>query len=154
MAMIFEEICRHHVWADVTLLDVCARLDDDGLHLCEPGTYGSVRDTLVHIVANEETYLATVTGEEPERLLRQGVGFPGLEAPRERAERGGASAVLTGTLSGRRYAMSAAVPMIQAITHVTEHRAHVVSILTQHGVDMPVLDGWEYGKAAGLLTFA
>lgn len=165
VATILEDMFRHHLWANLKLLDLCAGLEEGQLDLTAPGTYGRVRDTLVHIVANEENYLAGLTGEEPEQALRQGGSFPGVGALREHAERSGerlialaaqldGSTVLTGTFRGRRYAMSAAVPMIQVINHATERRGHVVSILTQHGVDVPGMDGWEFGKSTGLLTVA
>jgi uncharacterized damage-inducible protein DinB len=57
---------------------------------------------------------------------------------------------MQGTWNGEPYTMDAAVFLIQAINHATEHRAHVVSILTQNGIDVPSLDGWTYGEAMGL----
>ena len=35
---------------------------------------------------------------------------------------------------------------LQAINHATEHRAHVATILSQHGVAPPELDGWTYDE--------
>jgi uncharacterized damage-inducible protein DinB len=36
--------------------------------------------------------------------------------------------------------------MLQAINHATEHRTHIATILTQQGVEPPVLDGWHYNE--------
>ena len=34
--------------------------------------------------------------------------------------------------------------LTQAINHATEHRAQVMAILTQLGIEPPALDGWTY----------
>src|SRR2546426_1041646 len=48
---------RHDVWATEKLLERCRALTDEELELTVPGTYGSIRITLVHIVAAAERYL-------------------------------------------------------------------------------------------------
>lgn len=47
----------HHVWASVRLLDACADLDDAQLAMAVPGTYGSIIDTLRHLVSGDVFYL-------------------------------------------------------------------------------------------------
>jgi uncharacterized damage-inducible protein DinB len=37
-----------------------------------------------------------------------------------------------------------AILLTQAINHATEHRAQVMAILTQIGIQPPDLDGWSY----------
>ncbi len=61
------------------------------------------------------------------------------------AEAFDASRVLRGTRGGEAYELLAVVPMVQAINHATEHRAHIATILTIQGVEPPTLDGWQYG---------
>ena len=39
----------------------------------------------------------------------------------------------------------ASIILIQAINHATEHRAHVMTIITQLGLEPPDVSGWEYG---------
>ncbi len=156
------ELFRHNLWANLRLLDVCAGLRDAQLDASAPGTYGRVRDTLVHILAAEERYVAALTGRAPEHPLREAEGFPGFPELRQRARRSGEelvrlagevepSALLTGTRRGASYEMRAAVPLIQAINHATEHRAHVVTVLSQAGLEPPIIDGWKYGEENGLL---
>jgi len=162
MATVFEELYRHNLWANLCLLDVCEKLSDDQLDANAPGTYGRIRDTLVHLVGAEQYYVALLTGEHPERQLRPGDAFPGIVDLRERAgwsgerlialaERVDPHQTLRGTRQGRAYAMPVAVPVIQAINHATEHRAHVITILSQLGVSWPEIDGWQYGEEAGLI---
>jgi hypothetical protein len=40
----------------------------------------------------------------------------------------------------------------QSIHHGDVHRAHVLSILGLHGMEVPELDLWEYAFEVGLLT--
>ena len=161
MATILIELYQHNLWANLKLLDVCAGLNEEKLELSAPGTYGRVRDTLVHLVGAEERYVAMLGEGQPDNAVREGEPFPGLATLREHAKRSGewlikfagenpAGKVLAGTRRGEPYRMAAAVPMLQAINHATEHRAHVVSILTQNGVEVPEMDGWVYGAATGL----
>jgi len=34
--------------------------------------------------------------------------------------------------------------LTQAINHSTEHRAHIMTIITQQGIEPPEVDGWAY----------
>lgn len=43
------------------------------------------------------------------------------------------------------------VVLVQAINHATEHRTQIFTILTQQGLEPPVLDGWTYGAANDFL---
>ena len=63
----------HHNWATLRLLDACADLDTVQLDTAVPGTYGSIIDTLRHLVGADSGYLFVTTGErfpllEEERL--------------------------------------------------------------------------------------
>ena len=157
MANGLTELFKHNLWANLHLLDVCARLDEAHLDATVPGTYGSIRDTLIHLFAAEARYVALLSDRQPDQSFNERTGFPGWEQVRERARQSGealiaisenfdASRVLRGTRNGESYAISALVPVIQAINHATEHRVHIATILTQQGVEPPTLDGWRYGE--------
>jgi uncharacterized damage-inducible protein DinB len=161
MAMILVDLYRHNRWANLSLLDRCAELSPEQLDLSAPGTYGRVRDTLVHLVSAEQRYVARLSGRKTERPVGEDKVFPGIAVLREEATRSGAALIefaendppdrITSFVDGgKTYSFGPIVPMVQAINHATEHRAHVVTILTQNGIEMPALDGWEYGSAAGL----
>jgi uncharacterized damage-inducible protein DinB len=107
------------------------------------------------MVAAEGRYVARLRGEAPESALRESDGWPGLEELKKRAEQSGDALVeiagrhspdwiLEGTWRGEPFTMQAIVPIMQAINHATEHRAHVVTALTQQGAAMPDLDVWAY----------
>lgn len=161
------ELFRHNLWANLRVLDACAGLNDEQLDATAPGTYGRVRDTLLHILACEEIYVNLLTGHEPVHTLSAGGGFPSFDELRERAHRSGEeliniaariepAQVLRGTWrtkpyawQGKPFAIQAAIPLIQAINHGTEHRAHVMTVLSQIGVKPPALDAWGYGLDQG-----
>jgi uncharacterized damage-inducible protein DinB len=155
----FRELFKHNLWANLRLLDTCERLDDAQLTREVVGTYGSIRDTWVHLVAAEGRYVALLSDGQPDRSFGERTGFSSWQDLRERAQRSGealvaiatdfdGSRVLRGVRNGEAYAISATVPMIQAINHATEHRVHIAAILTQLGVEPPTLDGWQYGQEA------
>ena len=43
--------------------------------------------------------------------------------------------------------LPASIILIQAINHATEHGAHVMTIITQLGIEPPDVSGWEYAAA-------
>jgi uncharacterized damage-inducible protein DinB len=158
------EMFRHNLWANLRLLDACAALSEDQLGATAPGTYGSVRDTLVHVAGSEARYVAVLSGQDPqqagEEMAWENEPFPGVEDLRERVRRSSEALVsfvqghdpeqvLRGDFRGQTYEMSVSVPLLQAINHATEHRAHVMTVLSQCGVEPPVLDGWTYWRTGG-----
>ena len=52
-----RELFRYHSWATLRLLDHCAQLSASELDGSVPGTYGTVHDTLWHIVAADGRYI-------------------------------------------------------------------------------------------------
>lgn len=161
MASSLVEIMRHNNWANRRLLERCAELSEARLDLSAPGTYGKVRDTLVHLVGAEQRYVAALEGRDwPPPLEREAFpGFPALarisNESGDALERVAAADPIGQTLHlnrrGETWEMDPAHFLIQAIDHATEHRGHVVSILTQNGVEMPGLDGWAYSMEKGLI---
>lgn len=151
------ELFKHNRWANLRLLDACASLSDEQLEASVSGTFGSVRNTLVHLLAAEGRYVMLLTGEQQERPLRESDEFPGFEALRTSARHSGdalikvASAdpfekILRGTRGDRPYAIPAPVPLIQAINHATEHREQVKAILSQQGIEPPDVSAWSYNE--------
>ncbi len=158
MASTAAELFRHNLRANLRLLDGCASLGEDDLAATAPGTYGAVRDTLVHLFASEARYVGEFT-ERPPETRPEDLPFAGFDAIRTSAtasgealieigERTQPADVLRGTYRGAPYEIPASVLLIQAINHATEHRAHIVSILSQRGVETPGLDGIAFASEA------
>jgi uncharacterized damage-inducible protein DinB len=155
MAPIVADLFKHNPWANLRLVDACATLSEDHLSASAPGTYGGVRDTLVHMLASEGRYVAEFTKRTEAGALSEDLPFPGFGAVRKHAaasgetlislaERMRPSRLLRGTYRGQPYVMRGALLMAQAINHAAEHRAHIVSILSQRDVQTPRLDAIAY----------
>src|SRR5918998_4589347 len=52
----------HNAWATLQLLDACMALTDEQLATNVPGTYGSIIDTLRHLIGGDAGYLFVLTG--------------------------------------------------------------------------------------------
>ena len=148
---------KYNLWANLRLLDTCVQLSDAQLDTTMNGTFGNVRETLMHMIAAEEGYAHALTGTPsttPE--LKELTAFPGFDELRRRAERSG-EALTTFTdqakqedlartlhLDGGTYDAPAIVVVIQAIDHGIDHRSQIATLLTQQGITPPELDSWAY----------
>ena len=158
MPDILEDAFKHHLWANLGILDACAGVGDEVLDASVSGTYGSVRDTLVHMAAAEARYVSHMKGVgDAAQPFAEG-GYPGLpalkeslrasgEALIEMASRSGDNPALHGEARGEKYELRISIFFAQAINHATEHRAHVCTILTQQGIEPPVLDVWTWVRS-------
>jgi len=159
-----ETLFRHNLWANLRLLEVCALLNDEQLQFSTIGGFGSIGDTLQHLVRSERSYFTRISTGQPYRhpedapplrfaemaewLRHSGEGL--IEwAPTVQAT----DSVELQWDNGAIYAMvqvPKAVILTQAINHATEHRAQIMAILTQLGIQPPDLDSWSYFEAQGL----
>src|SRR5215469_6174149 len=77
---------KYNLWANLRLLDACAHLSDAQLDATTRGTFGSVRETLIHLFAAEDGYVRALTGTSPTPRLKELTTFPGFDELRRRAE--------------------------------------------------------------------
>ncbi|NUM49091.1 MAG: DinB family protein [Anaerolineales bacterium] len=145
---------NHYLWANVSLFEQCANLTPEQLDATLLGTFGSIRETLEHIVRAEQNYLHRIrTGQRlvrPENassltmaemlasLRTTGEGlieWAGKVQPDE---------TVTVDWEGTPRGVPKTILLTQAINHATEHRSQVMAILTQLGIEPPELDGWNY----------
>jgi uncharacterized damage-inducible protein DinB len=149
---------RHMTWATLQVIEFCQGLDDAHLDATVPGTYGTVRECLAHLVGSEEGYLSRVTNtprpatrpdartllaELAERIRRMGPEWE--QVAQDDSLPGGERTTDDG------WRVLAVVPMTQAIHHACEHRAHVLTILGARGVEAPDPDVWMYAEGHGLM---
>ena len=66
---LLDDAFAHHMWATLQVMDVCADLGPDQLEATAPGTYGTILDTLRHIVAADSGYLFAMTGGKVQPIL-------------------------------------------------------------------------------------
>ena len=144
----------HNQWANLRLLERCAELTDAQLDATISGTFGSIRDTLQHIVSAEQSYFSRIsTGQRlhrPQNAARLTIEEmvesvrttgAGLIAWAHKVQAGDTVEIdWDGTLRD----VPKAIILTQVINHATEHRAQIMAILTQLGVQPPELDSWTY----------
>lgn len=146
---------KYNLWANLQVLDACAHLDDTQLDATLKGTFGSVRQTLVHIIAGEEGYVWRFTGKQAEAPLQKDDPFPGFDVLHQRAQQTGEELIriaeqfhpdhiLQLSYQGQFYDVPAILVLIQAITHAADHRSQIATLLSQQGVMLPDSDCWAY----------
>ncbi len=146
----------YNLWANQRLLDTCTHLSDAQLDATTKGTFGSVRETLMHMLAAEEGYARTLTGNSPTPPLKELTTLPGFDELRRRAKRSGEALIRVAEqgelsqilhLDGGTYDAPAIVVVIQAINHAIDHRSQIATLLSQQDIEPPDLDGWSYHDA-------
>lgn len=147
---------EYNLWANLRLLDACASLSDAQLDETMSGTFGSIRETLLHIFSSEEGYARSVTGTAPTPRLNELTTFPGFDELRQRAKQSGNRLITASEqakldkilyLDEGTYPAAVIVVMIQAINHGVDHRSQIASLLSQQGIEPPDLDAWAYNDA-------
>jgi uncharacterized damage-inducible protein DinB len=158
---------RHDVWATEKLIEHCRTLTDAQLDLTAPGTYGTIRRTLQHIVGGDTRY-----------LLR--LGFPVVDTPfpqdrdvsldETAATLEKVKAMVERVFAGKEFdpdrvvvdpirrvptdppiEMESWMMVTQFAHHGSDHRAHIGTILGAHGLPTPGLDVWAYGHEIGAI---
>jgi uncharacterized damage-inducible protein DinB len=78
---------KHNAWANLKLLDFCEALSSEQLDATAIGCYGSIRDTLRHIVGAEVGYVSNATGRPKAPPLNWDAGFGAVkDAVRQAAD--------------------------------------------------------------------
>ena len=155
------DLFRHNKWANLKMLDACRDLGDEHLDANIPGTFGSIRDTLLHIVGAEVSYVHRVTGRLPGEPpapgtvpsiehLRHDAGWSGEELLRMALNATPADRVQQNR-RGLNVSYKLTALLTQSINHATEHRAQIATILTQQGIEPPDMSGWAYMSETGQL---
>ncbi|MBI4260716.1 MAG: hypothetical protein HY658_09140 [Actinobacteria bacterium] len=149
----------HHVWATLRLIDVCLALSPERLGTAAPGTYGSILETMRHLVGADCYYLFVTSGERTTLIDEDHMDLPELRAAME--ESGVAWSRLLGeeldpdaVLVRRRDDGSEThaplgIRLAQALHHGTDHRSQICTALTMLGVEPPAIDVWDFGEQDG-----
>jgi len=154
---IVRAMFEHHFWATEQLIDHLERLPAERLDASVPGTYGSMIDTLTHMIDADSRYLLRLRDPSPPPAEdRVGVTLAQLrsEMPEHRQrwsetldelERGELRAQVVDHASDYPDTPDAeGLLLIQAIHHGNDHRTQICSTLGALGEDVPELDGWSY----------
>jgi uncharacterized damage-inducible protein DinB len=153
------KLFEHNNWANSQIIQACSALSDEQLD-AEPqsATKGSIRRTLVHLVASQQGYLSLLTLPVEARRdastafaeLRQSASISG-EGLLALARDESSNHLRTQLRTTDGYLVEPWVVMLQIINHATEHREQISNMLSALGVTPPDLDGWAYGEATNAL---
>ena len=145
---------QHNLWANLTLLEACRELSEEQLARDLLGTYGSIRDTLEHIVRGEMSYFSRIsTGKRktfpadappmtiPEMIEHTRQTGEGLVAW---ARKVSAEESVEINWDGELRQVPKSIILTQALDHGTDHRSQIKTILTQIGIEPPELQSWDY----------
>jgi uncharacterized damage-inducible protein DinB len=153
------KLFEHNNWANMKIIQACSVLSDGQLDAVpQSATKGSIRDTLLHLVAAQHGYLSLLTlpvdarqkisptfAELQESVQVSGEGLLSLAKDESREP-------LAKQLQTRdEYLVEPWVVMVQVINHATEHREQIKSMLSSLGVTPPDIDGWDYGEVTKAL---
>ncbi len=145
---------EHLRWADDRALGAAAKLDPEAYTRALGGSFGSVRDTLVHLVSAEWIWLSRWTGGSPAAMWdpKDAPDVPALRARWEEVQGGLAAFVERQTPETLRAecryrnlkGQPMAYPLWQLMTHLpqhsTYHRGQVTTLLRQLGAQPAATD--------------
>jgi uncharacterized damage-inducible protein DinB len=156
---LLDDAFDHHLWATLRLLDVCAKLGPEQLEMTSPGTYGSILETIRHLVGSDRWYLFRLSGERHPLIEEDVMDLAELRAA---MEHNGAAwiellakgidpdeVVSTVRNDGSETHASRGLRLAQVIHHGTDHRSQICTALTTLGIEPPGIDLWNFGEHAG-----
>jgi uncharacterized damage-inducible protein DinB len=160
---LIEDAFAHHAWATLRLIDACLALSDAQLATAVPGTYGSILQTIRHLVGGDSFDVFVLNGGRTVPIDEERMGLSDLRAAVESnaaawsrllAEDLDPDAVVREVDPGDGYQRDApvGVRLAQALHHGTDHRSQICTALTALGVQPPRIDGFDFGLADGRIV--
>jgi uncharacterized damage-inducible protein DinB len=155
MTSVLLELLHHKTWATLRLIEFCQGLAPEHLDATVPGTYGTVRETLRHLLAADERYFNSVTGANtgsapPEAGL--GALAERFAALAKRWEPVMLDPSAPDSEFTTRWGVAKKLaPLAQSIHHADDHRTQVLTILGARGLEVPDLDVWSHGTELGFV---
>jgi uncharacterized damage-inducible protein DinB len=157
---LLDDAFAHHVWATTRLIDACLQLNPEQLETAVPGTYGSIIETMRHLVGGDSDYLSIMTGDRAHLVDADQMDLPALRGAMV------SDGILWSELlakdlnpdamvhevdedDGYERDATIGVRLAQALHHGTDHRSQICTALTALGVDPPGIDVWNFGVQAG-----
>lgn len=156
-ASLLGDAFAHHIWATEHLIDACAALTPEQLETPAPGTYGSIINTLRHLVGSDDWYLSFFRSEPTEPFDEEAPSS--LADLRSAFSRNGATwmellprsvdpdADVVEHGEGWEFHAPVGIRLAQVVHHGTDHRSQVCTALTSLGLTPPAIDLWDFGEA-------
>ena len=153
----FPMLARFNQWANERLYDACATLTDTERKRDRKAFFGSIHNTLNHLLVVDRIWVGRLAGAEPPiKSLDQIIfeDFDALRAARRQEDQRFIQIVdaipegrLEETVNYRRMseprtpqAKPVHIALITLLNHQTHHRGQVHNMLSQAGVKPPALD--------------
>jgi uncharacterized damage-inducible protein DinB len=155
---LLSDAVAHHVWATERLIDACSALTPEQLETPVPGTYGSILDTMRHLVDADSWYLSffrdrTVPADEEAEMnlaeLRSVVTTNGAEWTEVMAGATDPDADIVERENGWEVHAPVGVRLAQVVHHGTDHRSQICTALTSLGLTPPEIDVWAFARTSG-----
>lgn len=152
----------HHLWATLSLLDTLETLEPARLDDRIDGTYGSILQTMTHLVDADDRYLQRLTmpvlppyedrGTQPIPELRSRIQAhaPRWNAVLAQLDAGELDARIAQREDWPETPHAEGLLLLQAVHHGNDHRTQVCSTLGALGLEAPELDGWGFWLAERL----
>ena len=148
------ELIRYNNWANEKVFAAIQRLTPDQQAASAPGAYGSIHQTMGHIVAAEADYINRLTGKGPRPHFRW-EDEPSVndifvfsntvaDALLDAVQRVPPDHIVHEEEDGNTMDYKASLLFIQVIDHGIEHRTNITTILSGLGLAAPEVDGWGY----------
>ena len=157
-----EDAFEHHVWATLRLIDACLALDPEQLETSVPGTYGSILDTIRHIVGGDASYLFVTTGGRTAPIDEETMDLPQLRTVMEghgpewsrllAQELDPDTVLVRHSDDGSETHAPLGIRLAQVVHHGTDHRSQICTDLTSLGVEPPDIDVWDFALQDGRLV--
>ena len=160
MTTLLDDAFAHHIWASLLLIDACSELSDEQLDTSLPGTYGSILETMRHIVVSDTGYLNRLSDGRHPRIEEADMGLSELRSVMA-ANREAWTEILDDAPDpremvtvrrddGSTFSAPKGIRLAQVVHHGTDHRSQVCTALTSLGIEPPFIDVWDYGREMGL----
>jgi uncharacterized damage-inducible protein DinB len=159
---ILSDAFGHHVWASLRVIDACLPLTSEQLAGPVPGTYGSIIDTVRHLVGADCWYLVLLSEGKVAGIDEDSMDLPALRAAMAANDAAWSEVIARGLDpdldvvesgdDGSEFHAPLGIRLSQAIHHGTDHRSQVCTALTNLGITPPDIDVWAYADAGGRLV--
>jgi uncharacterized damage-inducible protein DinB len=146
------DLARYNDWANARVFDTSVALSSTVLSAEAKGTYGSVQETLAHLVEVEEIYLLMLQGRDPQGfdsdafMAHDNAWFANRSRELGAEYRALLEASNADWLDGQfvvpwfGFPISHRDGLLQAWTHSAQHRSQILSELGSHSLQTPDID--------------
>jgi uncharacterized damage-inducible protein DinB len=151
-------MAQYSRWMNERLYTHAAALTDEQRKADRGAFFGSLHNTLDHIVWADTIWLGRFTGRQPQLPAAGSVLYPEFDAQRTRRvelddaiktwaenvseEFLAAPLTWTSRMTGKTQTRAASVAVTHFFNHQTHHRGQVTTLLSQYGIDPGVTDLW------------